>query len=109
LFGFGFGLSYSTFEYSDIRAERSPAGVTVSARVRNISARDGDEVVQLYAAGGGAGDPIRELKGFRRVHLRAGAGEVVQFTVPAADLPGTSALTLSICGGHATAGARHVS
>ena len=73
LYPFGFGLSYSTFQYSDLRAERTATGAHVTTRVKNTSTRDGDEVVQLYVRGGGlANDPVRELKGFQRVHLNAG-------------------------------------
>ena len=84
LFPFGFGLSYSTFDYSGLRAMRTAGRATVSVRVKNTSARDGDEVVQLYLAGGGAdGDPIRDLRGFERVHLRAGESREVRFSLAA--------------------------
>ena len=56
LYGFGFGLSYSKFTYSGLRTQRNATGAKVSARVKNDSTRDGDEVVQLYVSGaGGAG------------------------------------------------------
>src|SRR5580658_10562640 len=48
LFGFGFGLSYSRFEYSGLRAQRTAKGAQIVVRIRNESARDGDEVAQLY-------------------------------------------------------------
>mgnify|MGYP000860405893 CR=1 FL=1 len=88
LYPFGFGLSYSTFEYSALRAARGGEGATITARVRNTSAVDGDEVVQLYVKGGGnPGDPIRQLRGFERVRLRAGEEREVTFTMPVTDLP----------------------
>jgi beta-glucosidase len=60
----------------------------VSVRVKNDSSREGDEVVQLYVTGGGApGDPIRTLRGFQRVHLRAGETRDVEFTLASGDLP----------------------
>jgi beta-glucosidase len=88
LYGFGFGLSYANFQYSRMRAQRTPAGARVSVRVKNDSSREGDEVVQLYVSGGGAtGDSIRTLRGFQRVHLGLGETRDVEFTVAATDLP----------------------
>ena len=92
LFPFGFGLSYAGFEYSDLAVDRDvlqPGDrLTVSVTVRNTADRDGDEVVQLYLhqRHGFAARPVRELKGFRRVALAAGASETVQFTVGPAEL-----------------------
>ncbi|MBZ5620681.1 MAG: glycoside hydrolase family 3 C-terminal domain-containing protein [Acidobacteriia bacterium] len=88
LYSFGFGLSYASFQYSGMRAQRTPAGARVSVRVKNNSSREGDEVVQLYLSGGGVGDDaIRTLRGFQRVHLRAGETRDVEFTLAAEDLP----------------------
>jgi beta-glucosidase len=88
LYGFGYGLSYAAFQYSRVRAQRTPGGARVSVRVKNDSSRDGDEVVQLYVNGGGsAGDPIRSLRGFQRVHLRAGESHDLEFMLRADDLP----------------------
>jgi beta-glucosidase len=82
LFPFGFGLSYSTFAYSGLRAERTPTGAQIRVTVKNVSARDGDEVVQLYVVGGsGEQVPIRSLRGFRRIHLSAGESQEVSFTL----------------------------
>jgi beta-glucosidase len=75
LYPFGFGLSYSTFQYSDLQID----GTQISARVTNTSAVDGDEVAQLYVMG-----ETRELAGFERIHLRAGESRTVQFTAPVA-------------------------
>jgi beta-glucosidase len=92
LFPFGFGLSYATFGYSDLAVDRSevPVGesVSVSVTVTNTSDRAGDEVVQLYIhqRHGSASRPVRELKGFRRVHLAAGASQTLQFTLGAHEL-----------------------
>jgi beta-glucosidase len=88
LYPFGFGLSYSTFRYSSLSAKRSATGASVSVRVKNDSSREGDEVVQLYVDGaGGADDPIRSLRGFKRVHLAAGETRQVEFTLAPEDLP----------------------
>lgn len=88
LYGFGFGLSYSKFNYSNLKTQRSAKGATVTVRVKNDSVRDGDEVVQLYINGaGGANDPIRNLRGFQRIHLRAGESREVSFTIDTGDVP----------------------
>ncbi len=108
LYGFGFGLSYSKFIYSALRTERNPTGAKVSVRVRNNSTRDGDEVVQLYVSGdGGADDPIRNLRGFERIHLRAGEAREVEFTLGSADLPKDKA-KISVGGGQPVGEIAHV-
>jgi beta-glucosidase len=95
LYPFGFGLSYTRFEYSGLALSRSRLGksdrLEVSVDVRNSGARDGDEVVQLYARGVDAAPraAIRELRGFERVRLEAGEQKRVRFTlVPERDLAG---------------------
>ena len=99
LFGFGFGLSYSTFQYSGLRAQRTAKGARIVVRVKNNSARDGDEVAQLYAdGGGGANDPIRQLRGFQRVHLRAGEAREVEFMLSAEAVP-KEKVKISVGGG----------
>jgi beta-glucosidase len=108
LYPFGFGLSYSTFEYSGLVARRTPTGAEVRATVKNTSVRDGDEVVQLYAGGGPEeGAPVRSLRGFQRVHLRAGESREVTFTIGSADLP-KSPVEVSVGGGQPLAGTPHV-
>ena len=69
LWGFGFGLSYSTFTYSAPKVQGSSA----STLVKNTSSREGDEVVQMYVGGA--------LAGFQRVHLKAGESRSVKFEV----------------------------
>jgi beta-glucosidase len=79
LYPFGFGLSYSDFEYS--RLEVGNAGVKVS--VTNRSHRDGDEVVQVYTTPlDTSGGMIRQLVGFQRVHLQAGEARSLNFSIP---------------------------
>jgi beta-glucosidase len=83
---FGQGLSYTNFAYGklSLSAGRIKAGqaVKASVTVRNTGSRDGDEVVQLYVAKpGDAANPV--LAGFRRVHLKAGASEVVTIELDA--------------------------
>lgn len=89
---FGFGLSYTGFEYSNLRLS-SPTlarggSLTVEADIANTGNRDGDELVQLYTRQlvGSITRPVRELKGFRRIHLRRGEKETVKFTLKASDL-----------------------
>jgi beta-glucosidase len=79
LYGFGYGLSYSKFEYSAARATRTQ----VTVRVKNASTREGDEVVQVYA--NNVNGAIRKLVAFERVHLRAGESREVRLAV--ADMP----------------------
>ncbi|MCI1788660.1 MAG: beta-glucosidase BglX [Actinomyces sp.] len=87
LYPFGHGLSYSRFTYSDLSIDHAEVGrggtVTASVDVANESDRDGDEVVQLYLhqRHGASSRPLRLLKGFRRIHLRAGSSERVEFKV----------------------------
>jgi beta-glucosidase len=108
LYPFGFGLSYSTFEYSGLSAKRTPQGAEVRATVKNTSVRDGDEVVQLYVGGGpGAEAPVRSLRGFQRIHLRAGESREVTFTLGSEDVP-KSAFEVSVGGGQPLGNTPHV-
>ena len=87
LFPFGYGLSYTKFDYSDLKispdrtSSRKP--VEVSLRVRNSGSRPGAEVVELYVHDGHASvdRPVQELKGFRRVELAAGEAKTVSFAL----------------------------
>jgi beta-glucosidase len=88
LYPFGFGLSYSTFAYSGISAKRTADGAEIHATVKNTSVHEGDEVVQLYISGEVQQDaPIRNLRGFERIHLRPGESREVKFILPPEDLP----------------------
>ncbi len=92
LFPFGFGLTYTTFRYSHIKAVVEGKGeattVTVSVDVTNTGKRAGSDVVQLYVGDPSATvkRPAKELKGFERVSLAAGATEHVQFKLTPRDL-----------------------
>ena len=105
LYAFGYGLSYSRFQYSGLKAQRTANGAQVSARVKNDSAREGDEVVQLYLSGGAGA--IRQLRGFERIHLRPAETQEVQFTIAPADLP-RGKITVSIGGGQPVGKIPHV-
>ena len=88
LYPFGYGLSFTTFAYSNARV--SPVGTqgeTVSVDVTNSGGVAGDEVVELYLTHPGVpGAPVRALKGFQRVHLDKGEKKTVSFTLQARDL-----------------------
>jgi beta-glucosidase len=90
LFPFGYGLSYTKFDYSDLKIspdETSPGKpVEVSLHVRNSGSRSGAEVVELYVHDGHASvdRPIQELKGFQRVSLEPGETKEVHFTLDSA-------------------------
>lgn len=86
LFPFGFGLSYTSFEYQDatVSSPQVAADGTekVSVSVTNTGSMASDEVVQLYLTHPGvAGAPLRALEGFQRVHLDAGQSKTVSFTL----------------------------
>jgi beta-glucosidase len=86
LYGFGYGLSYSTFQYSGANGHPTATGWDLSVRVKNTSGREGDEVVQAYVTGEPDG-AIRTLRGFQRVHLRAGESKEVKFSLDGENLP----------------------
>jgi len=92
LFPFGYGLSYTTFDYSNLRLDKTairPDGtVTVSVDVRNSGRRAGDEVVQLYVHDVAASmtRPVKQLRGFSRITLAPGETRTVSFTLGPADL-----------------------
>lgn len=92
LFPFGYGLSYTTFEYSDLRLSSDTYGaddeISLTFDLRNSGGCDGTEVVQVYVRDlvGSITRPVRELKGFRRIFLRSGESQEVTFTIPVRDL-----------------------
>ena len=82
---FGYGLSYTSFNYSDLRAEvvesEDSCLVNISVKVRNEGSRDGDEVVQLYLRDEVASftTPFKQLRGFQRIHLKVGETKEITF------------------------------
>ena len=88
LYSFGFGLSYTTFLYSDIKAYVKGDSITISGKVTNSGNRDGQEVVQLYIQDkvGSITRPIKELKGFRKILIRKGETVKVTFSLSREDL-----------------------
>ncbi len=89
LFPFGFGLSYSSFEYSDLKVSRTTFTekdtVRITFTLKNASKVAGEEVVQLYTHDelASVARPVKELKGFQRVALAAGETRTVSFTLDA--------------------------
>ncbi|SEL49185.1 beta-glucosidase [Paenibacillus sp. cl141a] len=87
LYPFGYGLSYTTFEYTDLKLDRHQIGrdesVRVSASITNTGSRAGEETVQLYIRDLVASStrPVKELKGFSKVRLQPGESREVHFTL----------------------------
>jgi len=87
LYPFGHGLSYTKFEYSNfhIESKRVPTAgeIVLKVDVKNVGDREGEEVVQLYVGReyGSVTRPVKELKGFARVHLEPGQKKTVQFKI----------------------------
>lgn len=91
LYGFGYGLSYTTFKYDGLVLPASLSknkNVVVTVKVSNTGKTDGEEVVQLYVSGKAAKGqaPIRSLKGFQRIFLKAGETKTARFNLTAEDV-----------------------
>jgi beta-glucosidase len=92
IYPFGYGLSYTTFKYSDLKIDnkslKADGFVDVSLDVKNTGGRDGDEVVQLYARDveSSVKQPKKQLKGFKRINVKAGDTQTVSFRLSIPDL-----------------------
>jgi beta-glucosidase len=92
LYPFGYGLSYTTFKYSNLRTSATAVSgkgqVTVSVTLQNAGTRLGDEVVQMYVqhVGSAVERPVKQLRGFKRVTLKPGELQTVQISLKGSDL-----------------------
>lgn len=92
LFPFGYGLSYTTFKYSDVTLDSDvltpDSKITITASITNTGDHDGEEIAQLYIKDrfGSITRPVKELKGFRKVFLKKGETKKVEFNLTANDL-----------------------
>jgi beta-glucosidase len=97
LYPFGYGLSYTTFEYNDLNLSKNKISnedsIIVSVKVKNTGRFDGEEVVQMYVQDlvGSVTRPVKELKGFKKIMLKRGEEKSVSFTINEEDLRFTAA------------------
>jgi len=101
LYPFGYGLSYTTFEYSNLVVDKTSdtqSSVEVSVDVKNTGKKDGEEVVQVYVSNKTATSivPITSLKGFKRVYLKQGEKKTVTFALKPEDFSVTTADALQV-------------
>lgn len=87
-YSFGYGLSYTSFQWSDMTLQQENSAITVTCRITNTGACAGADVVQLYVSGPGeqAFRPVRELRGFQKVYLQAGESRIVSLPLSTDDL-----------------------
>jgi len=89
LYPFGYGLSYTTFQYSEVKLSEAKmqqnSTITASVTVKNTGNREGSEVVQLYIndVQASISRPLKELKGFQKISLKPGESKVVEFAINA--------------------------
>lgn len=92
LYPFGYGLSYTTFRYGDLQLSNNSMNekgkITASVTVTNMGNYDADEIVQMYIRDmvGSVARPVKELKGFERIHLKKGESHTVSFDITAEQL-----------------------
>jgi len=92
LYPFGYGLSYTNFSYSNLKLDKTsisaPGSIKISVNITNTGRVDGFEVAQLYIRDlvGSITRPVKELKGFQKIFLKAGENKTITFTLTAEDL-----------------------
>ena len=92
LYAFGYGLSYTTFSYINLKTDKKEYTVSeniiITVNIKNTGLMDGDEVAQLYITDleSSVKRPLKELKGFERIHLKKGETKTVEFNLPVSEL-----------------------
>ncbi len=92
LFSFGFGLSYTKFDYGELKLSQKvltqSKNIIVSCTISNVGNYDGEEIIQLYLRDpvASVSRPVKELKGFQKIHLKKGESRDVTFTITTEDL-----------------------
>lgn len=89
LYAFGHGLSYTKFDYRNLKVAQDDENVTLTFDIKNAGKRDGDEVAQVYIQFPeieGVKTPIKQLKGFKRVNIKKGKTEKMEISVPKSEL-----------------------
>ena len=88
LYPFGYGLSYTSYEYEEFRLEEQEEGVRVTVKVKNTGDRAGGEIVQCYLCDETAQRvrPVKQLKDFKKIALAAGETKEVEFVIPYRDM-----------------------
>ncbi|MBC8172545.1 MAG: fibronectin type III-like domain-contianing protein, partial [Chitinophagales bacterium] len=92
LYPFGYGLSYTTFEYADLTINKKQFNfldtILISVTIKNTGKKDGEEIAQLYIHDlvGSVTRPVKELKGFQKIFLKAGESKTITFSLQADDL-----------------------
>lgn len=92
LYPFGYGLSYTTFEYSDLKLSKTDIKegetITLTVNLKNTGNYDGYEIAQMYIRDkvGSVTRPLKELKGFEKIYLEKGASKTITFTIEPEDL-----------------------
>jgi beta-glucosidase len=101
LYPFGYGLSYTSFQYSDLHAGKISDSIQIAVRVKNIGKREGDEVIQVYQSTKTAARkklPRRALMAFKRIHLKPGESTEVKFVLKMPD-DAAGSFDISVGGG----------
>lgn len=88
LYPFGYGLTYTEFIYSDLEVQKEENQLNIKVHVKNVGTIDSDEVIQLYVSQlySRTIRPMKQLKGFQRVFLKAGEERAIQFSLPFEEL-----------------------
>lgn len=88
LYAFGYGLSYTKFDYRNLNIKQDSQNITLNFSVKNSGKYNGDEVAQVYIQFPDLGikTPLKQLKGFKRIHIKKGATEQISIEIPKEEL-----------------------